>query len=504
MVWQEVFPFDVSNIDADEERELRLASQARLGAEWAFAALVARYQPPVTRYLNRLTGNPDLSRAIAERVFVRMERRLRGPVGGLHLRLWLLRSCTDAGLDALRQPRHMLRRLQLDHQRPAGLLTSASQAQVGTRLRKGLDAISSITGTTRRQLRGLIWSAATPDVPDVDAHERSHEATANWRDHLRGTMSEPPPADPIEVVRYRMIRAVLAELPWGDAQCLALHLVAGLNQQEVARALGITPSATRHRIVHGLQLFSQRFEANAASLGLHTDMLVPGAESAAMPHIDTYATQPPVLTSTRVTIPPAMAASAAMTEEDTEPVSADAGGIHAAAPVIVDAEPPDSATDETASQVDITFDALAADMGPGQGSANGPMVVDSTATALPGEDAVPLASPALQARIVPLLSAPALVADPPAVHVAPVVPIRTVPVLTQPDETLAAVMPAPLPRLVPVLSPRARLGGGLPSRHAMAGPEPVLARGDESAPTSDHRRSRLRRRHRSGGPTQRG
>jgi hypothetical protein len=76
-----------------------------------------------------------------------------------------------------------------------------------------------------------------------------------------------------EVLRYRMIRAVLAELPYGDAQCLALHLIANLNQAEVSRALGITASATRKRIVSGLQLFAQRYEAASASLGISLDMM---------------------------------------------------------------------------------------------------------------------------------------------------------------------------------------------------------------------------------------
>src|SRR5260370_21143019 len=92
-------------MEAEQERELRLVAQARAGAEWALAALIARCQPPVTRYLTRLTGDPERSRMLAEAIFVRMARRLRGPQGGQHLRLWLLRACTEAGLDAPRQPR---------------------------------------------------------------------------------------------------------------------------------------------------------------------------------------------------------------------------------------------------------------------------------------------------------------------------------------------------------------------------------------------------------------
>jgi hypothetical protein len=51
---------------------------------------------------------------------------------------------------------------------------------------------------------------------------------------------EPEQVDPREAFRRRLVRAVLAELPMEDARCVALHLVAGLNQAEVARTLGVT------------------------------------------------------------------------------------------------------------------------------------------------------------------------------------------------------------------------------------------------------------------------
>ena len=52
MAWQDMSPFPTPRMDAEEEREMRLAAQARAGAEWALAALIARYQPPVLRYLD--------------------------------------------------------------------------------------------------------------------------------------------------------------------------------------------------------------------------------------------------------------------------------------------------------------------------------------------------------------------------------------------------------------------------------------------------------------------
>src|SRR5258708_27586524 len=141
MAWQDVFPVSSPRIDAEEDREMRLAAQARAGADWALTALVARYQPPVTRYLTRITGNPDLAHRLAERVFVYMERRLHGPQGGRHLRLWLLRSSTEVGLDALRRPRGSSSPRLSGPPRPRGLLSEPGAALRAERLRAGLHAL---------------------------------------------------------------------------------------------------------------------------------------------------------------------------------------------------------------------------------------------------------------------------------------------------------------------------------------------------------------------------
>jgi len=271
MAWQGMSPFPTPRMDAEEEREMRLAAQARAGAEWALAALVARYQPPVLRYLTRLTGNPTQARQLAERIFVRMERRLRGPRGAEHLRLWLLRAATEAGLDSLRHPGRSRRPSRLNApDGPRGLLTDGPTGAATDRLRAGLNKLAEITGTTRRQVRQLIWSGDEPAAPS--ATPRGHQST--------GPVADTPPVvdpdldamNPQEELRHRLVRAVLAELPYGDAQCLALHLVAGLNQTEVARALGIRPSAALHRIVQGLQMFSHRYDAAVTSLGVPTEV----------------------------------------------------------------------------------------------------------------------------------------------------------------------------------------------------------------------------------------
>src|SRR5215467_11361951 len=122
MTWQDMFAGSTARIDAEYEQELHLADQARLGADWALGALIARYQPTVSRYLTRLTGDPSRARLLSEQIFIRMERRLHGPHGGQHLRLWLLRASTESGLDELRKPRHSVPRIQLESSHPHALL----------------------------------------------------------------------------------------------------------------------------------------------------------------------------------------------------------------------------------------------------------------------------------------------------------------------------------------------------------------------------------------------
>jgi DNA-directed RNA polymerase specialized sigma24 family protein len=275
MVWQDAFSRPGQHVDVEQERELRLAAQAAAGADWALAALVARYQPPVTRYLTRLIGDPERARTEAEQIFVRMDRRLHGPHGGANLRLWLLRASTEAGLTILQQPRRPAKPQLAGPGGPIGLLPGETTA-TAKKLRAGLGTLATLTGSTARQMRRLVWSAP---AEDTSAGRRSHsEGAAAQKDYDRAEGWGPSDdaldeQDPRTALRHRLVRAVLAELPYGDAQCLALHLVAGLNQREVARALGITPSAVRRRVVQGLQLFAKRYEAAVASLGLPPEVL---------------------------------------------------------------------------------------------------------------------------------------------------------------------------------------------------------------------------------------
>ncbi|HEX8995692.1 MAG TPA: sigma factor-like helix-turn-helix DNA-binding protein [Ktedonobacterales bacterium] len=271
MVWQDAFsPTGGPAFDAESERERRLAAQARAGAEWALTALIARYQPTVVRYLTRLCGNQAQAQALAERIFQRMERRLHGPHGAENLRLWLLRASTEAGLDVVRHPQGRSTP-RLTTSGVAGLLTPVSGKDAPRFLQKGLSRLRKAAGGASRQERPLVWAddARSASSPRMSRSESPQGDSGDSGDYLDETLDR---LDPREALRHRLVRVTLAELPYGDAQCLALHLVAGLNQAEVARALGITNSAARKRIVHGLALFSDRYTLAVESLGLPVEL----------------------------------------------------------------------------------------------------------------------------------------------------------------------------------------------------------------------------------------
>ncbi|MEO7003084.1 MAG: sigma factor-like helix-turn-helix DNA-binding protein, partial [Ktedonobacterales bacterium] len=279
MAWQDAFSPAVPGLDPEQERESRLIAQARSGADWALSALIARYQPPVIRYLTRLTGNPAQARSMTEDIFLRMERRLHGPQGGHQLRLWLLRACTDSGLESLRHPRRKSPARLAAPSRQTMLLTERTGAPPVRRFMAGLGRLAEATSSTRRQVRQLIWTESDADENGAQRHPGTHGTTGTHgatgttgRAELDPLDDELDALDPREALRHRLVRAVLAELPYGDAQCLALHLVAGLNQAEVAQALGITPSAARTHVVIGLQMFASRYEAALANLGVPREL----------------------------------------------------------------------------------------------------------------------------------------------------------------------------------------------------------------------------------------
>jgi len=240
-------PF-IPTLDAEQEREQRLMAQARSGAIWALDALVARYQSTLIRYLTRLMGDKERAEALTEETLVRMERRLYIPRPIIDLRLWLLRAATDAGLETLRRPLKQPPRL-VAISGPA-LLPEGRVATPSQRLRTTLGRLTQPRGARERQSR------PRPPVTEAQIEEQQ----------------DPEPVDPREAFRRRLVRAVLAELPMEDSRCVALHLVAGLNQAEVARTLAMPPSRARARIVEGLAIFGRQYKAALNTLGIPREL----------------------------------------------------------------------------------------------------------------------------------------------------------------------------------------------------------------------------------------
>lgn len=66
-----------------------------------FEALFDRFYPPLFRYCNRMTGDPDQAEDLAQEAFFRLlDRRVKGTDAGL--RVWLFRVATNLARDRAR------------------------------------------------------------------------------------------------------------------------------------------------------------------------------------------------------------------------------------------------------------------------------------------------------------------------------------------------------------------------------------------------------------------
>ncbi len=99
-----------------------LVEKARDGDEDAFAELVARYQSRVFNLARSLTGNDADADDLAQDVFVRVFRGLRGFRGDSAFRTWLYRVAVNVVRSQLRRPSlfAFLRRRDADQATPPG------------------------------------------------------------------------------------------------------------------------------------------------------------------------------------------------------------------------------------------------------------------------------------------------------------------------------------------------------------------------------------------------
>ncbi|MGH7729193.1 MAG: RNA polymerase sigma factor [Vulcanimicrobiaceae bacterium] len=94
------------NRQATDEALLRAA---RAGSQEAFAALVERYGPALTRLAQRLTRDPDEARDIVQESFLRAYRRLADLDPARPFARWLSVIARNVALDELRRRRRAAR-----------------------------------------------------------------------------------------------------------------------------------------------------------------------------------------------------------------------------------------------------------------------------------------------------------------------------------------------------------------------------------------------------------
>ncbi len=93
--------------------ESLVIAQVRTGNAGAFAAIVEHYQPPIQRYLYRLTGDYELAKDLAQDTFIQAFRRIMITDSQLTVRAWLYGIATKCAQQSRRRAR-LLSFLPLD------------------------------------------------------------------------------------------------------------------------------------------------------------------------------------------------------------------------------------------------------------------------------------------------------------------------------------------------------------------------------------------------------
>ncbi len=72
------------------------------------------------------------------------------------------------------------------------------------------------------------------------------------------------PVEIAEAARRRaLLRQLLDELPWSQAEALGLHIVLGYTVEETANAVGVAPNTVRSRLRRALAALRQRINADS-------------------------------------------------------------------------------------------------------------------------------------------------------------------------------------------------------------------------------------------------
>lgn len=200
-------------MNAAEMSETQPENIASLAREGGVAALFERHRPELLRFLAARCGNPEEAEDLMQEMWLKLASLSHGPVA--NGRAYLFRMANNLVLDTIR-------------------------------------------GRHRAMARDRGW------LVDMGGGEAPPE---DRRDPAVAADEAIAAAEEVE-----MLRAAIERLPAGAARALRLHRLEGLNQREVAQAMGISRSGVEKHLATAMKHLRQALNdcgvfAPAASFG---------------------------------------------------------------------------------------------------------------------------------------------------------------------------------------------------------------------------------------------
>ncbi len=229
MGWRNPLSNSDQPINPEYEQEARLVEQARSGSERAFAALLARYQQPVFRLIFYLVGSETEARELAKAALKHALLHMPRVPAGYSIRPWILRVATLVAIDAVRA------RIETPQQIIAAQLLPPADAP------RMVDADP--------QSRGIVQTPALrPSQPLAKrAADPGMTIATSWSEI---------PLD----LEQQLVRHLLAGLPDGDAELLALGVVGQVATRDLAALAGTSQRSIRRRIARALIMFQSQYQ----------------------------------------------------------------------------------------------------------------------------------------------------------------------------------------------------------------------------------------------------
>ncbi len=228
MGWRNPLSNSDQPINPEFEQEARLVEQARSGSERAFAALLARYQQPVFRLIFYLVGSEVEARELAKAALKHALLHMPRVPAGYSIRPWILRVATLVALDAVRAR------------------TETPQQIIAAQLLPPADAPRMVDADPLS--RGIVSSPALR--PSQPLAKRSADPGMT-----RATSWSEIPLD----LEQQLVRHLLAGLPDGDAELLALGVVGQVATRDLAALAGTSQRSIRRRIARALIMFQSQY-----------------------------------------------------------------------------------------------------------------------------------------------------------------------------------------------------------------------------------------------------